>query len=239
MASSGSDQRPVIGITTYVERAAYGVWDNDCALLPREYIDEVAAADAVPVLIAPLGGGAASIVERIDALVLSGGSDVDPARYGHERQPQTVGIRPERDEFELELFAAARVRRIPVLGICRGLQLLNVALGGTLHQHLPDLGRHRNHLPDPGVFGTHTVRTEPGSAVESITGPSVTVHCHHHQGIAELGSGLRATAWAEDGTIEAVEAQSVLGVQWHPEQTSGAVGLFAALARHATNGSAG
>ena len=184
------------------------------------------AAGGVPVLLPPVPGIAAA-VGRLDALVLTGGGDIDPAAYGAAPHPRTGGVSAGRDQAELELLAAALAAGLPVLGICRGLQLLNVARGGTLHQHVADLGTagDSGHTPAPGTFGSHPVRVAPGSLLAGILaadGP-LAVATAHHQAIDRLGDGLTATAWAQDGLVEAVELAGgehhpfVLAVQWHPE----------------------
>lgn len=222
--------RPLVGITAYGERATYGVWEHqEVALLPRTYLDAVLAAGGIPLLLPP-SVEAAAAVERLDAVVLAGGPDVDPARYGAARAPRTGAPRPERDEAELAVLHRALELRRPVLAVCRGLQVLNVALGGTLHQHLPDVAGHDGHNPRPGVFATTRVTLEPGSVVAGALGARVDGQCHHHQGIDRLAEGLVSTGRAGDGTIEAVELAGspfVLGVQWHPEQDDPR--LFAAL----------
>jgi putative glutamine amidotransferase len=180
------------------------------------------------VLLPPTGKGI-GLVDRLDGLVLSGGADIDPARYGQPPHERAGKASPERDEFELALFEQARAAALPVFAVCRGLQLVNVALGGTLVQHLPDRLEHNlEHLPTPGVFGTHRITTQDGSRVAAIVGPDLKVHCHHHQAVDKLADGLRATAFAEDGTIEAIEGMDLLGVQWHPEEDNIDDRLFAA-----------
>lgn len=174
-------------------------------------------------------------LRTIDALILSGGADVDPVRYGEPLQPRTV-ISIERDAWEFALLHAALDRGLPVLAICRGMQLLNVAHGGTLLQHLPDAVGHDRHLPRPGTFGRTSVRTAPGSRLASILGTEVQVSCHHHQALHRLGEGLTPSAWATDGTVEAIEHGGhpfVLGVQWHPEQDQQDRRLFEALVQAA------
>lgn len=219
--------RPVIGITSYVERARWGVWDTDAALIPYPYVLVVRGAGAYPVILPPEGGG---VVSRLDGLVLSGGADVAPARYGAAPHERTV-TRPDRDEGELALLAAALDAGLPILGVCRGAQLLAIAYGGSLHQHLPEVTGHEAHQPAPGVFGTHEARFEPGSWAASIFGPRAEVNSYHHQGIADAGR-LSVTGRADDGVVEAVEDPDrpfVLGVQWHPEEAAD-VRPFAALA---------
>jgi len=213
--------RPVIGISAYSEQARWGAWDLPATLLPQNYADKVAAAGGAPVLLPPVPGIEAA-VNGLDALIISGGPDIDPARYGEPAGPQTTVIRPDRDAAEVALFGAALERGVPVLGICRGLQVMNVALGGTLIQHLPDAVGHEGHSPTPGTMAEHKVAIGAGhSRLADILGAgSICVPTHHHQGIARLADTLTATAWAEDGTIEAVELDGdvfVVGVQWHPE----------------------
>ena len=237
---------PWSGISAYCEQARWGVWDTEAMVLPRRYAERVAAAGGIPVLLPPTAGIEAALA-RLDWLVLSGGGDIDPARYGAQRLPQTTscarsGTRPS--------CAARRrrwPRRMPVLGICRGMQLINVALGGSLHQHLPDVVGHHEHAPRPGAFGEHEVKVAPGSRLAEILGHTdLDVHqpadvpTHHHQGIDRLGDGLTATAWAADGTIEALEldpAQGPFGVavQWHPEAGDD-LRLFVALVEAARYG---
>jgi putative glutamine amidotransferase len=231
--------RPVIGISAYCQQARWGTWDLPAVLLPRRYADMVARAGGVPVLLPPLEGitGAAG---RLDGLVLSGGGDIDPARYGAERGTATGPALPERDEAELQLGRHALASGLPLLGICRGLQVINVALGGTLHQHLPDLVDHEGHSPEPGGYGTHKVSVAPGSRLHAALGRTeAAVPTHHHQAIDKLGAGLVATAWADDAVIEAVElagaaensredARFMVAVQWHPEAGDDP-GLFTAL----------
>jgi putative glutamine amidotransferase len=224
-------RRPVVGVTTYFEAARWMVWERPAAVLPWSYVDGVAAAGGVPVLLPPVPAGAREAVRAVDALVLAGGADVDPVRYGEALHPATV-VRPDRDSWELALLHAALDRGLPVLAICRGAQLLNVACGGTLHQHLPELTGQAGHQPAPGVFGASRVRVRPGSRLAGILGTGADVSCYHHQGVDRLGDGLLAAAWAQDGTVEAVEHtvhRFVLGVQWHPEEDPDDRRLFAAL----------
>jgi putative glutamine amidotransferase len=213
---------PVIGISAYCEQARWGVWDSQAMVLPRRYADRVSAAGAIPVLLPPVPD-VAEALGQLDGLMLSGGGDIDPARYQAEPAPQTASVREERDTAEFALLPAALSLRLPVLGICRGMQVINVARGGSLHQHLPDVVGHDGHAPVPGAFGSHRVRVAPGSRLAAILGADgADVPTHHHQAVDRLGQGLTATAWAEDGTIEAFELDPgespfVLAVQWHPE----------------------
>jgi putative glutamine amidotransferase len=229
--SADSRGRPAIGISAYSEVARWGLWDMQACLLPRNYAEQVVAAGGVPVLLPPVPGIEAA-VSRLDGLIISGGPDIEPRRYGAQAGPMTTIVRPQRDETEIALFGAALAAGQPVLGICRGVQLMNVALGGTLIQHLPDEVGHDGHSPTPGTMAEHKVTVgAPGSRLAGILGEGAhMVPTHHHQGIGRLGRGLVATAWAEDGTVEALEleGQFAVGVQWHPE-TSDDLRLLRAL----------
>ncbi|MFF1609251.1 gamma-glutamyl-gamma-aminobutyrate hydrolase family protein [Amycolatopsis sp. NPDC058278] len=230
MASSASDHRPVIGLTSYLEPAKFLVWDTEAVLLHRVYVDCVVAAGGLPVLLPPVSDGYGRLMSTVDGLVLTGGADVEPERYGREPHPATY-VRPERDAFEFGLFEAARKAGKPVLGVCRGLQVMSVALGGTLAQHLPESVHTTEHQPAPATFGRGTVTLAEGSRAAAILGPETKTLCYHHQAIDRLGAGLEAVGWAADGTIEAAEVpgEFTLGVQWHPEQDSDDVRLFQAL----------
>ena len=222
--------RPLIGITTYREQARWGFWDVPAVLLPASYADAVAESGGEPVLL-PTGAISAEVVARLDGLVLAGGADVDPARYDQEAGPQTTATRPERDASEIALLEAALGRDLPLLAICRGMQLLNVLLGGTLIQHVPDVPGAQAHQLGLGLFAEREVRTAPDSAIGALLGPAVTVDCHHHQALDRLAAGTTASAWAEDGLVEAIEVTGhrfCLGVQWHPEAGDDRR-LFAAL----------
>jgi gamma-glutamyl-gamma-aminobutyrate hydrolase PuuD len=232
VASSGSDagagdrpgtRPPRIGLTTYVEEARWGVWDRPAVVLPHSYVASVVAAGGVPVVLPPAASGpgaAAAALAGVDALVLTGGADVAPALYGAEPHPRTQGARPDRDDWEVALLRLALDADLPVLAICRGAQVLDVALGGTLHQHVPDVVGHVGHQPEPAVLGTTQVRLSPGSLTASILGEEAKVPCYHHQAVHRLGDGVVAVGWADDGTIEALEVPDrrfVVAVQWHPE----------------------
>ncbi|NMH90864.1 gamma-glutamyl-gamma-aminobutyrate hydrolase family protein [Pseudonocardia bannensis] len=220
----------------YGERARYWIWDHEAALLPRSYVDVVIASGGAPVLLPPVPA-AAGAVDALDGLILTGGPDIGPVHYGADPHPETGAVRPERDAAELAVVRRALPRGLPVLGVCRGAQLLNVSLGGTLTQHLPDVLGHHRHNPAPGVFGPTAVRLSPGSRAAALLGERALVHCHHHQAIDRLGEGLVASGRAEDGTIEAVELAGhrfAVGVQWHPEQDVTDVRLVTALVDHAT-----
>ncbi len=224
--------QPVIGISAYAEPAQWAGWEEDATLVPQAYVDRVAHAGCVPIVL-PSVPGAARAVSRLDGLVLTGGGDLDPALYAADPHPRTQRVYPGRDAAEYALLDAALGVGLPVLGICRGLQLLNVFHSGTLCQHLPDIAGHDGHAPGPRQYGTQSVRVAPGSRVEKILGTgTVGVPCHHHQAVEVLGTGLTATAWSDDGVIEAVEVAGhpfTLGVQWHPE-VSDDDSLFLALA---------
>jgi putative glutamine amidotransferase len=224
----------LIGISTYAEDARWGVWNVPAALLPMAYVDGVTAAGGLPVLL-PQTGDDPSALSAVDGLVLAGGADVDPSGYGHQPHEKTVS-RPERDRFEFALLREAWRRRLPVLGVCRGMQVLNVALGGTLTQHLPDTTAGTAHQPGPATYGTTRVTFTEGTRVAGILGARADVHCYHHQAVDRLGTGLVATGRAADGTVEAVELPGepfVVGAQWHPEQDNRDLRLFAALVRAA------
>jgi anthranilate synthase component 2/putative glutamine amidotransferase len=212
--------RPLIGITTYREQARWGTWDVPAILLPASYADAVARAGGEPVLL-PTGAISAEVVARLDGLIVAGGADVDPARYGQAAGPYTTVVRPERDESELTALQVALDRDLPLLAICRGMQLLNVALGGDLVQHLPDAENTLIHDAGAGLYHRREVRTKPGSVLHRLLGPTGAVACHHHQALARIASELTPSAWAEDDVVEAVEAAGrrfCLGVQWHPEE---------------------
>ena len=222
---------PLIGISTYGEPARWGPWDRPAALVPMSYPEAVAAAGGVPVLLPPLPG-IEEAIRRLDALMLPGGGDIDPAAYGADPHPLTERVYPARDRAERALLAAALDAGIPILAICRGLQIVNVSGGGTLRQHLPDEVGHHDHGSPAGTYGSHPVRIAADSLLGRILGPPdpdggvrAAVPTSHHQAIRRLGQGLVATAWADDGTIEAVEPDPavtggpgfLLAVQWHPE----------------------
>jgi putative glutamine amidotransferase len=228
---------PVIGLTTYRERAAWGVWSQLADLLPTQYAEAVEATGAVPLLLPPVGqvGAADTVVSRLDGLVVSGGADVDPGRYGAAPHERTAGWRPDRDAWESALLDAADAVGLPVLGVCRGMQVMAVHAGGDLDQHTPDLVDHDRHSPGGDEFGLIEVSTTPGTRVAGLLGERLAVNCHHHQSV-RTHPGFVAAAHAADGSLEAMEtagARFCVGVQWHPE-TASDVGLLAGLVRAAS-----
>jgi putative glutamine amidotransferase len=217
---------PTIGITTYHTHAAWRGWSEDGALLPWTYVTAIRDSGGRPVLLPP-GGDAAeaeATVAVLDGVVIAGGGDIDPAIYGAAKHPKTDVNAPDRDAWELAVADAAIRLNVPLLGICRGMQVLNVACGGTLHQHVPELVGHADHSGPADGFGLHRVRVTTGSTIISVLpgGEYFRVPTHHHQAVDRVGDGLLAVAWADDGVIEAVESANpddfVVGVQWHPEQ---------------------
>jgi putative glutamine amidotransferase len=241
---------PVIGITTYDDEASWRNWTARAAVLPYVYVDAVRQAGGRPVLLPPGGDQdeASAAVAGLDGLIVSGGTDIDPVRYGQARHPLTQPSVPVRDAWDLAITGAALAAGVPLLAICRGMQVLNVCRGGTLHQHVPDLVGHERHQGGNGFFGRHKVRVSAGSMLAGVLPEPgyFSVPTHHHQAVDLLGDGLRAVAWAEDGLIEAVEVGPselgglsgfVLGVQWHPEQGDD-VRVFGALVSAASERSA-
>ena len=228
--------RPLVGITTYAEpEVSWGAWRLPAALIPLSYVRAIDAAGGRPLLVPPLADGVEETLDALDGLLFSGGSDIDPATYRQEPHPETNDVRPERDRAELALLTAALDRDLPVLAVCRGSQLLNVARGGDLVQHLPELVGNEKHKHTPGAFADHDVSVERGSRLGAILGERAAVKSHHHQGFGRLGHGLVPTAHAEDGTLEAFEDPArrfALGVLWHPEEGEDAA-LFAALVEQA------
>ena len=225
-------RRPRIGVTTYLESARHGVWEHEAALLPRTYVDIVVRAGGTPLLLPPMPEVDPDVLDVLDGLVLSGGGDVEPSRYGAVPHPRTGGTSDVRDAAEETLLRAALDADIPVLGVCRGMQVLNVALGGTLVQHLPETVGHDGHRPHPATFGRTRVRLTEGSVLNGLLGDEVEVDCYHHQAVDGLAPSVAAVGRADDGTVEAVELHGprfAVGVQWHPEQTGDDLRLFRGL----------
>jgi putative glutamine amidotransferase len=230
--------KPVIGITSYApERVRWGIWEAPAALIPLVYVDAVARAGGRPLVIPPAEDAIDETLEALDGIVFSGGEDIHPGAYGAEAHPMTTGIHEGRDKAEIALLRAALEQDMPVLAICRGSQVLNVALGGDLVQHLPEVVGDDKHKHTPGVFADHDIEIRGGTRLESVLGDRAPVKSHHHQGYGRLGEGLREAAWAEDGTVEALEDPSrrfALGVLWHPEEGED-MALFEALVAEAAD----
>jgi putative glutamine amidotransferase len=225
--------RPLIGLSSYREQARWGVWEASADLLPSDYALAVEAAGGTPVVLPPslpYDEGAAAVVARLDGLVITGGADVQPERYGETAHARTVTWHEQRDAWELALLTAADLRGLPTIGVCRGMQVMAVHAGGSLEQHVPDVVEHDGHNPGGDAYGDTQVRIDPASRLAGILGEAPIVACHHHQAVADH-PGFTAVAWASDGLLEAIEAQGdrlVIGVQWHPEVTAER-GLFRAL----------
>jgi putative glutamine amidotransferase len=211
---------PLIGITTYVVPAKWSYWELEAALVPAAYVEAVERAGGRALLVPPSRNGIEETLEAVDGLIFSGGADLDPELYGQDAHPETSGVDETRDRAELELLEGALDRDMPVLAICRGSQVLNVARGGDLVQHLPEVVGDEKHKHTPGTFGDHDVVLEDGTRLAELLGDRAPVKSHHHQGFGRVGEGLRVAAHADDGTVEAVEATDrrfALGVLWHPE----------------------
>jgi putative glutamine amidotransferase len=238
--SSRASARPVIGLTTYLEQTKTGVWDVRASFLPHIYFEGVTLAGGIAVLLPPQPVDddiAGRVLDGLDGLVITGGKDVDPALYGQSAHPKTDEPRRDREAWEFALLREALRRGLPILGICRGAQVLNVALGGTLHQHLPDVVGHSRHQAGNAVFSTSRVDVIAGTRLAALIGEFSDEQCYHHQAIAELGNGLIVSARDADGVIEAVELPGepfVLAVQWHPEERLSDLRLFAGLVEAAT-----
>lgn len=234
--------RPVIGLTTYLERTVSGVWDVPASFLPKVYFEAVTRAGGIAVLLPPQPVNTAiadRVLDGLDGLIITGGKDIDPSLYGQDAHPETDEPRPDRDRWESVLLVRALEREIPFLGICRGAQVLNVALGGTLHQHLPDVVGDRRFQAGGGVFNSIGIDVLPESRLADILAendsahpPDLSVPVYHHQAIDRLGAGILISARADDGTIQAVELAGepfAVAVQWHPEESKEDLRLFAGL----------
>jgi putative glutamine amidotransferase len=232
---SGSDA-PLIGLTTYLEQAQTGVWDVPASFLPKVYFEAVNKAGGIAVLLPPQpvdASIAARVLDGLDGIIITGGKDVDPARYGQEPHPATDEPRPDRDAWEDALLTGAIDRGLPFLGICRGLQVLNVALGGTLHQHLPELVGDDRYNAGAGKFTENAVSVEQGTSLAALVGDEVVGKSYHHQAIDQVAEGLKVSAVSPDGIVQAVELPTVpfgVAVQWHPEEDAAEdARLFAGL----------
>jgi len=236
VASNDSETyRPKIALTSYYQEAAWGVWKTTAAILPGTYVESVVAAGGTPLLLPPLGTDE-SVLDLVDGLIVVGGPDVDPSRYGAAPHPKTKA-QPLRDAHDTALVRAAVARGLPLFAICRGAQILNVAFGGSLVQHVPDVNPEANYQPAPGVYGQVAFSTFQGSLIHDLLGESATAPCYHHQAIDVVAQGLRVTARSEDGTVQAVEATGggwVLGVQFHPEQNPADLRLFSGFVNAAS-----
>jgi putative glutamine amidotransferase len=227
--------RPLIGITSYAELVQMGVWTEQSALVPMAYVHAVEAAGGRPIVIPPVDGAVAETLDGLHGVIFSGGGDLDPGLYGADAHPATDTPKPWRDGPELALLEGALARDMPVLAICRGSQLLNVARGGDLVQHLPEEVGHEGHRHQPGFFSDHRVAIAQESRLGSLLGEHAPVKSHHHQGIGRIGEGLRPVAWADDGLVEGLEdpdRRFTLGVLWHPEEGED-FGLFKGLVEEA------
>jgi putative glutamine amidotransferase len=213
--------RPLIGITSYTEEVRWGVWTEDAAVIPLAYVRAVEHAGGRPLVVPPTEDGLLETLDALDGVIFSGGGDLDPGLYDAEPHPETDAPRAVRDAAELRMLRAALDRDMPVLAICRGSQVLNVARGGDLVQHLPETVGHEKHRHQPGDFSDHDVTLEPQSKLGALLGDHAPVKSHHHQGFGQIGTGLREVAWAEDGVVEGLEdpeKRFALGVLWHPEE---------------------
>ena len=234
---------PNVGVTCNLEVVKYGIWTEPAAMVPLTYVRAIARAGGRPLLIAPTPADLedpSELLGLLDGVLVTGGADDDPVNYGEAPHDKTGPVARDRDEFELMLVRAAADRDLPCLGICRGMQVVNVAYGGALEQHLPDRLEHDIHRGDGAAFADHNVDVEPDSLAALAAGATrVAVKSYHHQGVARIGDGLRTTARAEtDGTIEAVEdagKRFMLGVLWHPEEDEAdrLIGAFVSECREA------
>jgi len=238
-----SERTPNVGVTCNVEVVKYGLWTEPAAMVPLTYVRAIARAGGRPLLIAPTPADLVDpceLLDLLDGVLITGGADIDPAAYGEQSHAETEPVTADRDAFELALVRAAVERDLPCLGVCRGMQVLNVAYGGALEQHLPDRLEHDIHRGDAGEFADHRVEVEPDSLAALAAGAThVAVKSYHHQGVSRVGDGLRVSARAEgDGTVEAIEdarRRFLLGVLWHPEEDEAdrLVGAFVRECREA------
>lgn len=226
---------PVIGLTAYTEQVQTGIWDISASYLPADYLEGVTMAGGIATMLPPQPVDpdiVSAVLDSLHALLITGGYDLDPAAYGQQPHSATDRPRASRDAWEFALLHGALKRGLPVLGICRGAQVLNVAFGGTLHQHLPDVLGHNGHRAGNGVFTRVPVRTVAGTRLAALLGESAEGPCYHHQAIDKVGAGLVVSAWDPDGVAEALELPGdgfVLAVQWHPEKSLDDLRLFTAI----------
>lgn len=227
--------RPLIGLTTYLQQAQTGVWDLPAVFLQKDYLDAITVAGGIAVLLPPQpvdADTAARVLDGLEGLIITGGRDINPIRYGHQPHPNTEAPAHDRDDWEFALLHGALRRGMPVLGICRGAQLLNVALGGTLNQSLPDTLGHNGHQRGNGVFGTSMLSVVAGSRLAALVSDGAEVQCYHRQAIDRLGEGLVVSARDAEGVIEAIEVPGdkfVVAVQWHPEVGPDSSRLFSGM----------
>jgi len=242
-AAAPPSRPPLIGVTTYLEQVQQGVWERRSAFVPEVYLIAVTEAGGVPVLLPPqpaTDSSVSRVLDAIDGLVIAGGVDVDPALYGQDRDPRTQDPRHDRDAWEQALISGAIARDLPFLAICRGAQLLNVTLGGSLIQHLPDVVNTEKYAPEPGRYGLVDVDVDPDSFLDRLLGSigdRLSVPSYHHQAVDRVADGLTVSARSDDGVVEALELPSVtfgLGVQWHPEQDAADRRLFRGLVKAAS-----
>ncbi len=223
--------RPIIGVTSYLEQASWGPWDKPAVLVPATYVRAVDNAGGRPLVIPSLPDAVDDTLDALHGLLFSGGSDIEPSLYGATPHPETTRIRPQRDRAEVPLLRRALERDIPVLAVCRGMELLNVVRGGTLEQHVPDRSTSVVHKVAVDAYNKHEVSIKPDSKLGQLLGESADGHSHHHQAPDKLGDGLVEVAWAPDDTVEGIEDPSktfVVGVLWHPEEGDDSA-LFEAL----------
>jgi putative glutamine amidotransferase len=213
--------RPLIGITSYAEEVQMGVWTENAAVVPLAYVRAVEHAGGRPLVVPPTEEGVEETLDALHGVIFSGGGDLDPELYDAEPHGETDDPKPRRDQAEMRMLEAALARDMPVLAICRGSQLLNVARGGDLVQHLPEAVGHERHRHEPGAYSDHDVQVAGNSRLGGLLGEHAPVKSHHHQGMGRIGEGLREVAWADDGVVEGLEDPSkrfALGVLWHPEE---------------------
>jgi putative glutamine amidotransferase len=227
--------KPVVGITSYAEEVTWGAWVEEAALVPLAYVRAIERAGGRPLVVPPTEDAIEETLAVLDGILFSGGSDLDPQLYDAKAHPETQGVHEARDRAEMALLTAALERDMPVLAVCRGSQVLNVARGGDLVQHLPEVLGHEDHKHTPGQYSDHDVTLESDTRVGEILGDRAPVKSHHHQGFGRIGEGLREAGYAEDGTVEALEDPSkrfAVGVLWHPEEGED-MALFEALVEQA------